>query len=98
MTDIGHVQGKCLDVSPDHHASSELEQLESATTAQQAEDQENECENQQQMDPPGNDVKANKADGPENDKNNGDRPKHRVLLMTHAPGASKWPQLNQRLC
>jgi hypothetical protein len=49
---------------------------ERASPGEQVEDQDNNGENKHEVDPTAKGVAADEAENPENDKNNGDGPKH----------------------
>jgi hypothetical protein len=51
--------------------------LYASAAAKQVENQNNKRQHQQQMNPPSNDVKSYKTNGPEDDKDDGDGPKHK---------------------
>jgi hypothetical protein len=51
--------------------------LDASTSGEKIEDENNDRKNQKQMNPAAKRITAYQPDNPKNDKNNGDRPKHR---------------------
>jgi hypothetical protein len=51
--------------------------LDASTSREKIEDENYDRENQKQMNPAAKGITAYQPDNPKNDKNNGDRPKHR---------------------
>jgi hypothetical protein len=61
-------------------------QLDASAAREKIEDENDDCENQQKMNPSTQCVAAYEAHNPKNDKNNGDRPKHRSAPYDGWPG------------
>jgi hypothetical protein len=51
--------------------------LDASAPGEKIEDEDNDCENQKKMNPAAKRIAAYQADNPKNDKNDGDRPKHK---------------------
>jgi hypothetical protein len=55
--------------------------LERSSAGEEVEDEDNDCQHQQNVNPPAEGVAADEADNPEDEKDNCDRPEHVVVSL-----------------